>query len=121
MFLGNVFLVMRTSRNLHKGRQLLHFNSLLALVRVAEMHSAGRRPQTLHRSRPRCSKMAEEPLPPSFPARLVTPCVPRSGFTAVSACPERPRGAAEWPAPPLTPELLSPFITLLSILDGAVT
>lgn len=36
MFLGNVFLVMKTWRNLHKTRQLLHFNPLLALVRVAE-------------------------------------------------------------------------------------
>lgn len=95
MFLGNVFLVMKTSGNLHKTRQLLHFDSLSALVRVAEMRSAARRPQTLHRSWPRCTKMAEEPLPPCFPARLVALCVPRSSFTAVSACPERPRGAAE--------------------------
>lgn len=37
-----------------------------------------------------------------IPAWLITPCVLRSSFIAVSACPECPRGAAEWPVPPLT-------------------
>lgn len=37
-----------------------------------------------------------------IPASLVSPCVLRSSFIALSACPERPKGAAEWPLAPLT-------------------
>lgn len=35
-------------------------------------------------------------------ASLVSPCKPRSSFIALSACPECPRGAAEWPVAQLT-------------------
>lgn len=38
----------------------------------------------------------------NIPASLITPCALRSSFIAGSACPECPRGAAEWPVPPLT-------------------
>lgn len=37
-----------------------------------------------------------------IPASPVSPCELRSSFIALSACPERPRGAAEWPVAPLT-------------------
>lgn len=78
MFLGNVFLVMKTWRNLHKTRQLLHFNSLLALVRVAEtqrLDAARRRgiDRRRRRAAPRWRRSRSRPL---FPLASSLPASP---------------------------------------------
>lgn len=95
-----------TSHDLHKTDLTAAFQFYFAVMYVINTYSyyAIRRVYTDHSQVEQrwWTTLSSSILSFYISALLVSPCELRSSFIALSACPERPRGAAEWPVAPLT-------------------